>query len=90
MVDYGHIPLSEKSNSFPEIILEENVNFFKLFSFWLLVEDRRPDLTTDQARVVLGYKYKIQIRVKLLWKKYSLVFKTLNIGFISINGKEVI
>lgn len=54
----------------------------------VFIEDRRPDLNYEGAKATLGYKYKIQIVVKVLFKEYYFSFRSLNVPYISVDGKK--
>jgi hypothetical protein len=51
---------------------------FGLFAIEYIVEDRRPDLTYEQAMERLGYKYKHLIYVRFAWIKHSWVIHSKN------------
>ena len=76
-------------NSSPIIVYEYNRKLSNLISINIIQEDRRPDLTEDEARVKLGYKYKTQIEVVFFMLKYSFIFHTLTVGFIYENKKSL-
>lgn len=69
--------------SIPETITEFHKNFI-FVSIWYIVEDRRPDLTMEEAQTLMGYKYKTQLTVNLFLKTYSFVFRTVNLPYIGV------
>lgn len=74
----------------PETRIEiDHRYFFGLVHFYYVMEDRRPDLVTQEEILKLRYKYKHIIQVRILWTRYSLVIRSVSPGYPYINDKEV-
>lgn len=80
--------MTDKDTGFPIIVYEKVLGVPKLFRFWMLIEDRRPDLTSEEAKTRLGYKYKTQIKIDFMFTTYSYIFRHLYRGSRFINGSE--
>jgi len=48
----------------------------------IIQEDRIPDLSKEEARCSLGYKFKTQIFVRFLWLEYSFILHSLSTGSV--------
>lgn len=72
------------NNTFPQTLMEYKRSYLLgIFSISVLVEDRRPDLSS-----AIG-KYKHQISVKFLWKKFFIILRTTNrSGFYMMDGVD--
>ena len=69
-------------------IFETSINYFNLLRFSIVIEDRRPELSIDDAYIKLGYKYKILIECKIFNKTFSYVGHALRPGSFFLNDKE--
>ena len=54
-----------------------------ILKFHYIVEDRRPDLTSEQAAGEIGYKYKTMITFKFLWYSKIIIVRSLNKPYIN-------
>ena len=73
----------------PKIVTEIEKNYI-VFQYYFLVEDRRPDLTENEALEKIGYKYKVQFSIYIFGKKVlSYIGHTALRGYINLNGKEL-
>lgn len=59
-----------------------------LIVFDYVKEDRRPDLTQEQARLELGYKFKHTIFFRCFNKTISLTIRSISPGIMWVNGEE--
>ena len=75
-------------NSVPVAVFEYKFNIW-LFSVSIYIEDRRPDLTVDEAKISPGYKYKTFVNVKIFGKRISYTSRSLRAPNIFINDSEV-
>lgn len=74
----------------PKTVREvERSYLFGWVAFFYVLEDRRPDLTEEQAKATLGYKYKLLVTVRLFGFKASVVTHTLTPGLLFVNEREV-
>lgn len=74
----------------PKIVHEfEKSFFFGLVSVRYILEDRRPDLTEDEARKTYNYKYKLMTMFRCFWFRISTINHTYTPGSLFINGKEI-
>ena len=71
-----------------ETIFTMDLNYFNFLKFSIVVEDRRPDLSIEEAQIELGYKYKILIYCKIFNKTFSYVGHSLLPGSFFLNDKE--
>lgn len=69
-------------------ILDKSFNCLGMIKFNIIIEDRRPDLSEEEAQIQLGYKYKVLIDLKIFFHSYSFVFHTLYKGSVFINDSE--
>jgi hypothetical protein len=76
---------------FPVTLLDRRFRIPGIFSFVLVIEDRRPDLDSEIDRDKireLGYKYKHIVDIKLLWFSFYAIFRTIYPTYIRVNGKH--
>ena len=66
----------------PELIAEGGFSIPFIVKFKYIVEDRRPDLSEETARQVLGYKYKTTVDVIILWRSFSITVRSLRFPHI--------
>lgn len=70
----------------PTTVYEKLIRIPFLFEFHIIIEDRFPDDLKEQNR----YKYKTIVDVKFLWFSFTLIVRSLKIGFLKVNGKEIV
>jgi hypothetical protein len=71
----------------PVVRREVNINLL-IASFTYIMEDRRPDISSDSEDVkTLGYKYKHQFKIRMLFSKYSFVIHSINPGYYNREEK---
>lgn len=70
---------SAEVNGTVDSVLYYTVNFL-VFGIVFHCEDRSPDLTCGEAVQTMGYKYKQQIKVHLLWWRWSWIIRSNNTG----------
>lgn len=78
-------------DSFPITLLEKRFKIPGIFSFTLVIEDRRPDLDPEINKEdirQLGYKYKHIIDIKFLRYSFYAIFRTINSSYIKINNQH--
>lgn len=70
-------------------IFEKEYNYL-VGKLQILIEDRRPDLITDEdlKNSGLGYKYKTQIQLSILWFKFSFITHSIDLPCVIVNSKE--
>jgi hypothetical protein len=72
--------------------LPKCINYFsKSFTPWIDIyyvsEDRVPNLTEEEAKIQLGYKYKIQFGFTFFHIKFHRIIRSLSYGYIETNIK---
>ena len=76
--------------SLPMVVLERHTSWLLgLVYFHMTVEDRRPDLTEQQASQLLGYKYTVSINIRIAMQWWTFIYRTFALGAIVENGNDI-
>lgn len=61
---------------------------FGLFKYSIVVNDYRPDLSSEDARLTIGYKYIVKISVYCICHSFNYMVYTLQTGLLDINDVD--
>lgn len=79
------------NNSNPVTLYEYSFSFLNIVKFNYILEDRRPDLTIDEAVDQLLYKFKHQFNFKFIFSKsISLICHSLSTGIVYEDGEDIL
>lgn len=74
----------------PNFVRDFAVSYlFGRIKFSYTLEDRRPDLSEDEAITSLGYKYKMLINVRFFGFTVSIVAHTPRPGLLKVNDRVI-
>lgn len=65
----------------PKTLREIKIGFEPFLFFRYVLEDRRPELSEEEAETELGYKYKHQIDFVLCGNRHSFIIRSLKVGY---------
>lgn len=70
------------SSSEPVVIQEDSFSIPLIFKLNYIIEDRRPDLTEEEAQKTLGYKFKTIITIKFIGYKKSFTIRSTHLPLV--------